>query len=99
MRYDLKVEPDAENDATEAAIWYSKQKAELGSEFLDAVESGLEKIQTDPLLYAVKYKQTRVAYINRFPFGIHFNIEKKRINILAILHTGRNPQIWSKRIR
>ena len=99
MRYYLKVEPDAENDATEAAIWYNEQKTGLGDEFLDAIEAGLEKIQGNPFFYAVKYKQTRVAYTKQFSFGIHFNIEKSRINILAILHTSRNPQIWNKRTR
>ncbi|MBL4754690.1 MAG: type II toxin-antitoxin system RelE/ParE family toxin [Flavobacteriales bacterium] len=54
-------------------------------------------IKTNPELFAVKYKQTRVAVVKRFPYGIHYVVEKDRIVILAILHTSRSPKLWKGR--
>jgi len=97
MRYQLIIKKHAEQDAIEAALWYNEQKQGLGNEFLLSLDSKLENIKNNPSIYAVKYRETRVAYTKRFPYGIHYKVEKERIFVLAILHTSRNPKIWEQR--
>lgn len=97
MTYELTVKPGAEDDALEATLWYNEQKAGLGDEFLQTLEAEFDRIQRGPFIYSVRYRKTRIAFIERFPFGIHFSVEKERINVLAILHTSGNPKIWDER--
>lgn len=38
-----------------------------------------------------------MSYLRKFPFNIYFQVENCEIDILAIIHTSRNPKIWKKR--
>jgi len=97
MSYRIFVTSEAELDALESAIWYNEQSDGLGAKFLEALDIEIVYIKSNPELFAVKYKETRVAHVKRFPYGIHYIIETERIVILAILHTSRNPQLWKER--
>ena len=97
MKYTIIVKPLAELDMREAALWYEKEKANLGIEFLEAVEEKLKIIESNPQLFEVKYKEVHRAFLNRFPFAIHYKVEEQNIFILAVLHTSLNPKIWKTR--
>lgn len=97
MSFKLIVKPEAELDASESALWYNEQSEGLGAKFVEAVDREIDRVISNPKLYAVKYKQTRVALVKRFPFGIHYKIETDNIVVLAILHASRNPRIWTER--
>lgn len=45
----------------------------------------------------IKYRHTRVKYISKFPFGVHYQINENKVNVLAVLHTSQNPGIWNSR--
>jgi len=45
----------------------------------------------------ISTKFTRVSYLKNFPFGIHFLIQVNSIEILAIIHTDKNPKTRLKR--
>ena len=97
MNYKLIITPEAELDASESAIWYNEQSIGLGAKFLEALDIEISYIKSNPELFAVRYKETRVAHVKRFSYGIHYIIDSERIVILAILHTSRNPQLWKER--
>jgi hypothetical protein len=44
-----------------------------------------------PLIYAVKYKNVRIAHTKIFPYNIHFvvNEKEKQIIIIGIVHNRR----------
>ena len=97
MKYRLIIKPDAEWDMTETALWYETQKHGLGEDFLQAIEDKFEIICGSPLVYAIRYKTIRVAFVRKFPYGIHFLLDDNTVIVLAILHTKRNPAIWERR--
>ncbi len=72
-----------------------KQRSELGYRFLDAIDEKLLLIKKNPMMYQERYKKTRLALVNRFPFAIHFTIKDDRIYVLAVLSTYRDPLIWT----
>ena len=72
----------------------------MGKDFISSVKSEYKKIHKNRLLYQVKYHNTRIAFIDTFSIGVHFEI-KENTNIIVvkgIYHTSRNPTIWDDRI-
>ena len=77
----------------ESAQWYESQKEGLGMRFIEAVEDKIITVQQNPFHYQLKHKNTRLALIKRFPYAIYFILDEKKIFVLAILSTHRNPKI------
>lgn len=99
--YKVKLLPITRADLQKAKKWYNQQRSELGEEFKQEVNKEIDYIGTYPLHYQTKYKEIRVSYTTRFPYGIFYFIEedKKQIVIIGVLHTKRNPSIIQRRIR
>ena len=53
------IRPAAAADIEEAFLWYERQQAGLGEEFLRAVQSALENIAAHPIRYPVVHRETR----------------------------------------
>ena len=99
--YKVKLLPITRTDLQKAKKWYNEQRSELGEEFKHEVNKEMDYISTYPLHYQTKYKEVRVSYVTRFPYGIFYLIEevKKQIVILGVLHNKRNTNIIQQRIR
>lgn len=95
---------EAEAEATEAAMWYEKQRTGLGREFLDDLETTFQNLvanaaglpflesseSTDPLFQR--------ASLKRFPYLVVFTIREEDIVVVAIAHARRKPGYWKNRI-
>jgi plasmid stabilization system protein ParE len=99
LKYIVKIEPDAQNDLEEAAIWYENQKENLGEEFSDEVYSKIKVINENPKLYQIAFKNIRSAVLDQFPFSIFYFLRNKFIHIFAILHQSRNPDLAKDRLK
>ena len=95
--YQLSVRILAQKDIQEIVDYYEEHAPTIVDRFLNSLYAEFDRIQTNPQISQKKYKQTSVSYVKGFPYGIHFFVQKNTIHILAILHTGRNPQIWETR--
>ena len=97
MKYKVLVTPEAKQDLKVAAIWYNKQRKGLGKIFLSSIREALKTLQRNPF-FAIRYKNVHTLPLKKFPFMIHFVIEKesKSVTILAALHTSMNPDKWGK---
>jgi plasmid stabilization system protein ParE len=92
MSYKVIYHTDAENDIRNAKKYYKEQLNGLEKRFALAVKGTITYIIENPLLFEVKYKNTRVAFTQIFPFGVHYVFDEntKTIHILTILHTSKN---------
>lgn len=81
----------------EAAAWYEAQRPNLGAEFIAEIERCVALAAEHPELYAVVKKDVRRIAARRFPYGIYFRAEARRIVILAVFHSRRDPAIWKGR--
>lgn len=97
MNYKLTILPLAKMDLKEISSWYETIQKNLGKRFLKSINDEIKILRVNPLLYQIRYDKTRVALIQTFPYLIHFEIDKKRIVIKAIIHTSRNSKIWTNR--
>ncbi len=97
MSYNITIADAAENDARDAFLWYEEQKEDLGSSFEKQFSKAVDSIQDNPLKIQIRYNNTRVFFLKKFPYGIHFNVNDKNILIVAVFHTSQNPTNWNKR--
>ena len=59
-------------DLKEIAFWYNRQSKGLGMLFLKEIRTEIDKISKNPLAYEIRYADIRIAFIRKFPYGIHF---------------------------
>jgi ParE toxin of type II toxin-antitoxin system, parDE len=99
MKYEIIYLPLVYEDIKETNDFYNSRLKGLGKEFIAVVKQEFKTISQHPLLFEVKYKNTRIAFIKRFPFGIHFEIQENKncIVVKGVYHTARNSEIWYER--
>ena len=88
--------PEADAELKETLARYEGIRAELAQRFAEAVVDTVGRIADDPLHYAVVEKGRR-AGVRRFPYGLFFLVEEKRIVVIACFHGRRNPKHWQLR--
>lgn len=98
MKVKKQVAEIVNQDLKEAALWYNRARSGLGKVFLKEVKAEVNQIVKNPLAYEVRYANIRIAFVKKFPYGIHFEYHEreKQVIILAVFHTSRNPDIWEK---
>ncbi len=86
------------SDAVSAAKWYSDHRNELGADFLDAIDEGLDSIDWGPESYPLVDDDIRVCILKRFPYGIYFRVTPDELLILGVLHLHRDESAWRDRV-
>ena len=97
MTLEVRLRPEAEQDLSEAALWYEEQLPGLGHQFLDQVVAAFSSIVEAPLMYPIVHRDTRRLLIHRFPFGIYYRVESIAIVVIAVMHGSRDPRRWKTR--
>ena len=99
MSYKIKLDPFAKIDIDDNIDWYEQQQSGLGLRFYEYVKTTFRLIEQNPLSFPVKYKNTRAAVVNKFPFTINYYIDKenKIVAILSVFKTPQDPDKWKNR--
>jgi hypothetical protein len=99
MQYEIVYLPLVYEDIKETKDFYNLRVKGLGKEFVAVVKEEFKTILQHPFLFEVKYKNTRIAYTKRLPFGIHFEVPENTnlIVVKGVYHTVRNSEIWYER--
>ena len=91
MSYSILLSPIAEEELYESALWYNGRKDQLGIEFIEEVDSTLQKIILNPLQFKTVYKDFRMALTERFPFEIFYVIDESKILVHHIFSCKSQP--------
>ena len=86
-------------DIEDARQWYETQRPELGTDFLDAVESAVDSVAAFPTAYPVEYRDARRFLLERFPYCVYYRVAGDGVIVLACLHAVRNPIRIRRRLR
>lgn len=97
MAYTVSISEAAEADVREAFLWYEEQKRGLGEVFRLHFTEAVLRIGFAPLEVQVRYGSTRILFLLRFPFGIHFVMRDATVLIVAVFHTSMSPERWKHR--
>ena len=90
--------PDALQEYSEVAQYYSGISPSLASAFVTQIENGINQILLYPQAWQPIETDVRRCLIKRFPFGIYNTVEDDNsIVIQAVMHLSRKPGYWKAR--
>jgi toxin ParE1/3/4 len=96
--YSIKFLEEALFDIEEIVLWYEEKRIGLSFDFELCLEAGINEVLRNPDSFQNKYKNFKIRYIERFPYGIHYIKKEEVIIILGVFNTSRSPKNWKKRI-
>jgi len=85
-------------DIEAVVLWYEEQRTGLSYDFELCLEAGIEEVLRNPEAFQKRYKQVKIRFISRFPYGIHYIFIENQITVIGVFHTSRSPKNWSKRL-
>jgi hypothetical protein len=89
---------EADFDVIKARRWYDRQWKGLGNRFRDKVLVALERIESNPFLYAPIWTDVRVAPVPKFPYHIYYRVLDTRVDVFGVFHAKRHRRVWQKRM-
>lgn len=84
-------------EVSESANDYGEEVEGLGKTFLDKVQSAVEEVKSNPLMYRIIQGDYRRHLLSRFPFAVIYRIENQKIYVLAVMYLKRSPNYWKSR--
>jgi len=97
MARQLVVQPQSELDIQAAAVWYEGQRTGLGERFLAELDHVFRRIVDNPQQFPRLETTVHRALLRHFPYGVYFLAEEESIQVLAVLHLHRHPEMWKSR--
>lgn len=87
----------AENEMSEAAMFYEAKSIGLGSDFLDDVQQTIDRLHVYPQIGIEVAPGLRGALLAQFPFRLIYSLESDGILIISVAHNRRRPGYWLSR--
>ena len=90
--------PDADAEFDKAVEYYEQCQPGLGLEFAEEVYAAIARVIEYPDAWSAMSKNTRRCLINRFPFGLIYQVKTNVLRIIAVDNLHRRPGYWKERI-
>jgi plasmid stabilization system protein ParE len=90
--------PEAQDDITNAYIWYENARKGLGDEFIESIRDCLRRMIEYPSAHPAVGKGVRKSRPKRFPYQIYFRERRGIVIVYAVHHDSRDPNEWMKRV-
>jgi len=94
----VEVLAEAEEELSEAALWYESKQPGLGVRFRDEIAHIVSRIAEDPTLWREREGGYRRVNCPVFPYFDAYIIRNQRIVIAAVGHGHRKPGYWKSRV-
>jgi plasmid stabilization system protein ParE len=96
----LIIQALAEDDITQAAIWYRGQRLGLEEEFIAAVDAALERVVANARQFPCLRRRLEVRRVitRRFPYRIFFVVQPDAVVVFRVLHGAREDREWKGRL-
>lgn len=89
---------DAEEEMSEAAVFYEAASLGLGRDFLEDLQQTIDAVRTHPGIGVRLDVNLRRALFYRFPFSLIYVAEPDAILIVSIAHHRQRPGYWKSRM-
>lgn len=90
--------PVANKEFDQAVQCYEECQPGLGVRFAREVYSAINRIIRFPNSFCKLSQNTRRCLLNRFPYGVIYQIQNNKIYIIAVGHLNCRPGYWVNRI-
>jgi plasmid stabilization system protein ParE len=94
MALPVVYRPKVGRDLASGFGYYEGQSEGLGEKFLAAVDSAFNALERYPEMFSRVHGEVRRAVVSKFPYAVFFRVEPKRVVVLTVLHTARDPKLW-----
>lgn len=89
--------PEADEELSEAALWYEGKQPGLGTDFLDEFERTIGRIRSNPKGWSQIRGSYRKLNFDRFPYAIVYKHNDNILVVVAVMHLHRRPSYWRHR--
>jgi plasmid stabilization system protein ParE len=89
--FELKFADEVEEEIKEIVSWYSSRSTPSANKLIEAFDNLFEFLSVNPYSFSRQRKNFRIAYINKFPYAIVYEITGNYVLISRIIHTSRHP--------
>ena len=89
---------DAELEFDKAIEYYEGCQTGLGLEYTQEIYAAIKRIIQFPEAWPPLSKKTRRCLVNRFPFGIIYQVKSGLLIIIAVADLRRRPNYWKGRV-
>ncbi|WP_421717409.1 type II toxin-antitoxin system RelE/ParE family toxin [Algiphilus sp.] len=87
----------AARDVEKAAYWYEEQRSGLGGDFIRELDAAIGRAAAMPRAFAQVHRKARRVLVRRFPFAVYFLSRADGIEVIAVLHMRRDPNLLVRR--
>ena len=88
---------EAEVDVQEARDHLEAVRVGLGNHVLARVREVLARIEKMPELHGKVWEDVRAVRLKQFRYIVYFIVLADRVEVLAVLHSARDPSSWQSR--
>ena len=88
----------AETEFNKAIDYYENCHHGLGIEFAQEVYAAIDRIIRFPEAWSPLSKNTRRCIVNRFPFGVIYQLKYDTVRIIAVADLRHKPDYWLNRL-
>ena len=88
---------EAEVDVQEARDQLESVRVGLGTQVLARLREVLARIEKMPELHGKVWQDVRAARLKQFRYIVYFIVLADRVEVLAVLHSARDPSAWQSR--
>jgi toxin ParE1/3/4 len=89
---------EAENEMSEAAVFYDAASIGLGRDFLEDLQHIIDTLRAHPEIGVRLTRDLRRLLLHRFPFSVIYSVEPDAILIVSIAHHRQRPGYWKSRL-
>jgi hypothetical protein len=95
----IRFHPDAMMEFDAAATYYEERQRGLGLEFAEEVYAVIARIIEYPDAWSPLSRNTRRCLMNRFPYGIIYQMKSDVLRVIAVANLHRHPDYWQERLK
>jgi plasmid stabilization system protein ParE len=86
MLFNVNFSDESLLDIRETREYYSQVSLIILKKFDDELTKSIELLKVNPNHFQKRYRNIKIVFTKKFPFGIHYIFENNRIYIQRILH-------------
>jgi plasmid stabilization system protein ParE len=91
---DYQLSDRATRDLENVRAWYDRRSVDLGNRLVDDVLLAIRAARERPASFPEFKRGVRTVQCRSFPYKLYFATTSKYIDVLAIYHTARDPNLW-----
>jgi len=95
--FDIELSEEAIEDFDNSYNFYYEDSFKVAETFFKQIDICFDAIKQNPTSFPIVHKDVRKYVVKKFPFLIYYRIANSVVQVIAIFHSSRNPEIWNER--